>query len=419
MFTPVSIFMGLRYLLSRRSFVAFISAVAIGGLALSVAVLIVVLSVINGFERELAQRVFSILPHSVLYQRSPGALASDDLARAEATPGVIGAAAFVQGAALAANGDDVAGILLTGIDPSYYDRVSALSSFLVTKGGGKIATGSAENGLAAGEFNVWLGARVAEKLHIALGDKVVIILPDASVTPVGVFPRQKRFTVSALVRSDSELDSRGAYIHLTDAQKLFRLPAGVHGIHLATDDLFAAEAIGEDVLSELGFDRFVQRSWMRSHGNLYRAIALQRSTMFVLLSLLVGLAAFNLVSTLVMVVNERRSDISVLRSMGSRGGTVVGVFLVLGLAIGAVGIGLGLLFGVLLALLLEHGYAALTDALGLDLMSQYFVNYLPVEIRPGDLLEVSVVAFGLCLLSAVYPAWSASRLQPSTVLRYE
>lgn len=405
--------MGLRYLLSRRSFVAFISAVAIGGLALSVAVLIVVLSVINGFERELAQRVFSILPHSVLYQRNPGALKEDDLARTEATPGVVGAAAFVQGAALAANGDEVAGILLTGIDPDYYDRVSKLSSFLET------STGEQAGGLEAGDFSLWLGARVAQQLNIGLGDKVVVILPDASVTPVGVFPRQKRFTVSALLRSNSELDSRGAYINLSDAQKLFRLPGGVHGIHLATNDLFAAEDIGENVLSELGFDRFLQRSWMRSHGNLYRAIALQRSTMFVLLSLLVGLAAFNLVSTLVMVVNERRSDISVLRSMGSNGATVVGVFLVLGLAIGAVGIGLGVAFGVLLALLLEHGYAALTGALGLDLMSQYFVNYLPVEIRPGDLLEVSLVAFGLCLLSAVYPAWSASRLQPSTVLRYE
>lgn len=405
--------MGLRYLLSRRSFVAFISAVAIGGLALSVAVLIVVLSVINGFERELAQRVFSILPHSVLYQRSPGALAADDLSRAQATTGVVGAAAFVQGAALAANGDDVAGILLTGIEPADYDRVSRLSSFLQTSGDSNAAS------LAAGSFSVWLGARVAQKLNLEIGDRVVIILPDASVTPVGVFPRQKRFTVSALLASNSELDSRGAYIHMRDAQKLFRLPAGVHGIHLATDDLFAAEAIGEDVLAELGFDRFLQRSWMRSHGNLYRAIALQRSTMFVLLSLLVGLAAFNLVSTLVMVVNERRSDISVLRSMGSNGMTVVGVFLVLGLAIGALGIGLGVLAGVLLALLLESGYAALTGALGLDLMSQYFVNYLPVEIRPGDLIEVSLVAFGLCLLSAVYPAWSASRLQPSSVLRYE
>lgn len=405
--------MGLRYLLSRRSFVAFISAVAIGGLALSVAVLIVVLSVINGFERELAQRVFSILPHNVLYQRSPGPLNDDDLARAEAIAGVAGAAAFVQGAALAANRDEVSGVLLTGIDPVTYDRVSKLSSFLDR------ADDSGSWELQAGHFHLWLGARVAEKLGLGLGDKVVIILPDASVTPVGVFPRQKRFTISALLRSNSELDSRGAYIHVNDAQKLFRLPGGVHGIHLATDDLFAAEDIGENVLSELGFDRFLQRSWMRSHGNLYRAIALQRSTMFVLLSLLVGLAAFNLVSTLVMVVNERRADISVLRSMGSRGGTVVGVFLVLGMAIGAVGIGLGVLFGVLLALLLEHGYAALTDSLGLDLMSQYFVNYLPVQIRPGDLLEVSLVAFGLCLLSAVYPAWSASRLQPSTVLRYE
>lgn len=407
MYKPVSTFVGLRYLKSPRSFVSFVSAVAIGGLALSVAVLIAVLSVVNGFDRELQQRVFRVLPHTVLLARTPTELDAEAVVSAAGTPGVVGVAPFVQGAALAAHDDEVAGVLLTGIEPASYADVSDVADFV-----------DGET-LEAGTFGVWLGGRLADKLGLGLGDRVNLILPDAAVTPVGVFPRQKRFRIVGLLRSGSELDGRGAYVHLLDAQRLFRLRGQVHGLHVRTADLFAAEDIGSEAIAALASLNFVQRSWMRSHGNLYRAIALQRSTMFVLLSLLVALAAFNLVSTLVMVVNERRSDVSVMRSMGSNTATVVGVFLVLGISIGVIGILLGVLAGVGLAHGLESGFAALSERFNLDLMSQYFVDYLPVEVRSADVLQVSIVAFALCVLSALYPAWSASRLQPSTVLRYE
>jgi lipoprotein-releasing system permease protein len=248
---------------------------------------------------------------------------------------------------------------------------------------------------------------------------VSLVLPSATVTPAGLFPRQKRFVVKGIIRSNSELDARAAYIHLDDARRLFRLGKRVHGYQLRLEDLFSAAQIAAVGMDTLGRDRVFARTWMRSHGNLYRAIGVQKTTMFVLLSFLVAVAAFNLVSTLVMVVDQRSGDVAIMRTLGSDTGTVVGAFVLLGATLGLVGIGLGLLVGSAIALLLPALYNWITISFGLDLMNQYFVSYLPVQIHLADLMGISITALVLCILSTLYPALRAAALRPSEVLAHE
>lgn len=400
--------LGVRYAFSRRSTLSFIGLIAVGGLALSVAVLVIVVSVINGFERELEQRVFGVLPHVTVFGRSPLAAEGGELEALRAVPGVVGAAPFVQGAGLAAVSDRVAGVLILGIDPSQHGAVSSFARHV-----------EEPFELQAGGYGVVLGAGVAARLGVAVGDAVTLVLPAATVTPAGIFPRQKQFRVAGLLRSQSEIDARAAYVHIADAAKLFRLGGRVHGFQLRADDLFQADAIGASAVARLGRDHVVAQAWTRSHGNLYRAIGVQKSTMFILLSFLVAVAAFNLVSTLVMVVNQRSGDVAILRTLGGSGGTVVGAFVLLGLLLGGAGIALGAAVGTGLALLLPTLYTAVSGALELDLMNQYFVSYLPVEVRPSDLTGIVVTALGLCLLSTFYPAWRAAALAPSQVLAHE
>jgi lipoprotein-releasing system permease protein len=403
--------LGLRYAFSRRSALSFISLIAIGGLALSVAVLVIVTAVINGFERELRERVFGVLPHALLEAR--GGLVPDANATAQVgrVPGVVGVAPYVQGPALAASRTRSAGILIWGIDPLQQAAVSDLERY--------IDWAAPQQPLRAGRFRVVLGAGLADALGVVPGDDVTLVLPTATVTPAGVVPRQKRFRVVGILRSRSEVDTRAAIIALPDAQRLFRLGRAVDGLQLRLDDLFAAERISADALAALGRPDVRASTWMRTHGNLYHAIGVQKSTMFVLLSFLIAVAAFNLVSTLVMVVNQRAGDVAILRTLGGNTGLVVGTFVLLGLALGAIGVLLGAVIGTLLALALPAAYAGVSDALGLALMSQYFVNYLPVALRPTDLIGIVATALVLCVLGTLYPAWRATQLQPSRVLAHE
>ena len=405
---PLALELGARYALTRRSAISFISFVAVAGLALSVAVLVVVVSVINGMERELKDRVFGMLPHLTLYGREPIEPDSGVIASIAALPDVEGAVPLIQQAGLAAVSDRVTGVLITGIGADY-GSVSDLYQYL--EGGA--------DALEAGAFEIFLGAGVAKTLGVGVGDRVSIVLPSATVTPAGLFPRQKRFLVRGIVRSRSDIDSRAAYVHEADARRLLRLGQRVHGYQIRLTDLFGAESAARQAMSALDDRNLFPRSWMRTHGNLYQAIGVQKTTMFVLLSFLVGVAAFNLVSTLVMVVDQRRSDVAILRTLGSDSRTVVWAFLLLGTTLGLIGIAAGLAVGVLVSLLLPGFYLWLTDTLAVDLMSQYFVNYLPVEVRLADLLGISVTALVLSMLSTLYPAWRAVRLKPSEVLAHE
>lgn len=408
MINALTFSLGGRYALSRRSSLSFITGVAVSGLALSVAVLIVVVSVINGFERELEDRVLSVLPHLSFYGRDPLPAEPAELEALAALPGVAGSAAFVQGAGLAGVADQVVGVSIAGIDPAGYGAVSRVLDFART-----------QEALRPGEFGVLLGSGVADRLAVSVGDAVTLVLPAAAVTPAGLIPRQKRFRVRGILRTQSEVDSRAAYIHLSDAQRLFRLGELVHGYQLRLEDLFDVAAVAAAGRERLGAERVRVTSWMRTHGNLYRAIGVQKTTMFVLLSFLIAVAAFNLVSTLVMVVDQRSSDIAILRSLGANTGTLVGAFVLLGLVLGGLGVVIGMGAGVALASALPPLYGWLSDVLSLDLMTQYFVSYLPVEVRLSDLVGIVATALALCVLSTLYPALRAAALRPAEVLAHE
>lgn len=407
MVNAVALSVGSRYAFSRRSTLSFISLVAIIGLALSVAVLVIVTSVVNGFDRELRQRVFGVLPHLSFIGREPLEFSPDDGNVLAAIPGIQGVAPFVQGAALVAVADRVGAVLVTGIEPGSYRTVSDVEDFVR----GRMPR--------AGEYDLLLGDQVAARLGVDIGDRVTLVLPSATVTPAGMFPRQKRFVVGGLLDSQSDLDARAAYVHIGAAQRLFRLGDHIHGYQVRLDDLFAATEVGSAGVLALGPGRVFASSWMRTHGNLYQAIGMLKSTLFVLLSFLIAVAAFNLVSTLVMVVDQRSGDVAVLRTLGSDTSTLIGAFVTLGVLLGGVGIVAGLGLGAGLAVALPGLYQWLTALLGADLLAQYFVTYLPVDLQMGDLVGIAITAFLLCVVSTVYPAFRAVGLQPSRVLAYE
>ncbi len=402
--------LGLRYALSTGGAAALVGRVAVAGLALGVAVLVLVLSVVNGFERELRERVFGILPHASLHAVEALAPSAADIERLRSLPGVLGAAPFVAGLTLGMGADKVAGVSLTGIDPDQHENVSAIGDFLP-------AGWSAA--LEPGRFRVILGERLAQRLQVGPGDRFTLMLPNGVMTPVGLLPRQRRFEVAALLRSSSELDTRAAFVHWQDAARLFRMPGQAHGYQLRLADPDRAGEVADLALSALPQKQMIPRTWRDTHGYLYRAIGTQKATMFVLLSVLVAVAAFNLVSTLVMAVERRAPDIAILKTVGAGSGALIGGFLTLGLATGSAGIGLGLILGLGLVWLLPPTFAEFNAAFGLDLMNQYFIHYLPVAVWPGDLAAIVGIAFGLCLAGALLPAWRASRLLPGRVLASE
>ena len=398
-----------RYVSGAAGRLSAVSVAAVFGLALSVAVLIIVLSVINGFEREMRERVLGVMAHATIYFPQP---ARPDL-RAEAllgdAAGLTALSPVVEEAALASSGDKVAGVLITGIDPSRHRMVSDLHQYLRPQ--------SAP--LDSGQFQVWLGARLAAQLGIGVNDTVTLVLPLPTVSPAGLLPRQRRFVVSALVDTQSELDTRGAFIHIDDARRLFRLGDRISGYQLRMSNLFGTDAVYLAADGAFGGRDMVVRPWTRVQGNLYQAIITQKLTMFVLLSFLVAVAAFNLVSGLVMVADQKRADVAILRSLGSTTSMVLTVFVTLGVLLGGSGLVLGLLIGTGVTLALPSLLESLSTLSGQQLMTQYFINYLPVDIRAEDLRVISLVSAVLVLLATLYPAWKATRQRPVDILAHE
>jgi lipoprotein-releasing system permease protein len=403
--------LGLRYAWSGRSLSSFIGVVAVAGLVLSVAVLLIVTSVMNGFERELRERVLGVLPHVTLRASEPFRNWRELSERVAKVPGVVGVAPFVDGPGLVVKSGKSAGVTFTGIEPELQSGVSDASRY---------ANADAFTALEPGRWGVVLGAGVAARLGADVGDSVVAVLPEASVSLIGITPRQKRLSVVGILKTASELDARAAYLAIADAARLFRAGDGaVHGLEVRLNDVFAADTEAARLIATVGSDRFYAVSWTRTHGSLYRAIAFQRAVMFLLLSLLVAVAAFNLVSALVMIVNQRRGDVAVLRTMGAGSRTIVGAFVALGSLIGLGGVGIGIALGVAGSLLVQDGYAWLERTFSIDLMNQYFVTYLPSELRVGDVVRVGGVALALSIASTLYPALRAGALRPAEVLRHE
>ena len=411
MFKPVSLYVGLRYTRAKRRnhFISFISLTSIMGLTLGVAVLIVVLSVMNGFERELQQRILGMVPQASILGYKPFADWEGVVEESSKHPEVIAAAPFIQLQGMLTHQGAVSGVFLAGIEPSYEKSVSIISDHM--------QAGSV-NDLTPRSYNMVIGAGLASNLGLAVGDKVTLVLPEASVTPAGVLPRFKRFTVSGIFKVGAELDSLMAYISLEDAARIGKIKGRVHGVRLSLNDLFKAGQVSWDIVANLP-GQYYASDWTRTHGNLFQAIKLEKTMMALLLLLIVAVAAFNIVSSLVMVVTDKTSDIAILRTMGATPKTIVGIFMVQGTFIGVMGTILGTSLGVMAALNISGFATWLDSVVDAPLFAQYFVNYLPSELRLDNVLFVSLSAFVMSFLATIYPAVKASKVQPAEALRYD
>jgi lipoprotein-releasing system permease protein len=409
---------GTRYLRSahRSGFVSFVASMSVIGTALGVAVLIVVLSVLNGFERELRSRMLAVTSHATLVGAN-GEIANWREAQAAAAgePEVLAVVPFVESRGLLANGERVAGAVVRGILPE--EEVKAVGL------GARMRDGSLES-LEAGRYNIVLGSALALELAVKMGDKVVLMTPEGSATPAGFQPRLKRFTVSGIFDSGMYVYDRGlALTHMKDAATLYRLGDRVTGLRLALKDPFLAPLVVRTVAYAIDYDRkgFYVNDWTHDHANFFRSIGLTKTLMFFMLMLLIVVAAINLVATLVMIVKEKQTDIAILRTMGAAPDNVLKIFVVQGAIIGLVGTLAGTLLGWVLALNVTEAIHGIESVFGIQFLdaSVYLMSDLPSEVRIGDVLRVSLTALALSALATIYPAWRASRTLPAEALRHE
>ena len=406
---------GSRYVRSRssNSFVSLISVISMLGIAIAVMVLIVVMSVVNGFERELKDRLLAMTAHASI-EDVDGRLVSYEslLEVAEKNARVRAAAPYVEGQALLVANTQLSGIELRGIDPDGEDRVSGIASVMQQ---------GALTDLGPGAFNIVLGDELAKALEVGVGDKVTVTLAQGIVTPAGIVPRQKRFTVSGIYRVGMyEFDRRLAFIHLSDAQKLYRLGDTVTGVRLAVTDIYAAPEIVREVATENG-ELVLVSDWTRRHVNFFRSIQITKSILFVILLMVIAVAAFNIVSTLVMVVKDKQSDIAILRTIGAKPSSILRIFVTQGSIVGILGTIAGVVLGMLMALNLEVIVGFFESALNIKFLAAdvYFISDLPSELRYADVVRIAGIALALALASTLYPAWVAARTAPAEALRYD
>ena len=424
MFKPLEVFIGLRYVRAKRRnhFISFISVISMLGVALGIWALITVLSVMNGFEKELRERILGMASHATIeaYQRP----ITDWQQIVEVTkkfPSVIGSAPYVQGQALLNKGKFSRGVIIRGVMPSEEPNVSEVSTKMIS---GRLDT------LKEGEYGIILGRELAlqllgtthlEQLSDPNNRKISVMIPEANVTPVGVMPRFKRFTVVGIFDVGMhDYDSGLAIMHIRDAAKLYRMKDGISGVRLKLNDLFQAPAVAREIMYEFSGDYVVQ-DWTRKHSNLFKAINMEKRVMFIILFLIVAVAAFNIVSTLVMMVTDKEADIAILRTLGASPGSIMGIFMVQGTVIGVIGTLLGLATGVPTALNVETVVSSLEKLLGIQFLSPdiYYISALKSDVHWNDVTMVCGFSLLITLLATLYPAWRASRTQPAEALRYE
>lgn len=408
-------FIGRRYIMSRSGnrFISFISMISMLGIAVGVAVLVVVLSVVNGFEQELRLRILSMTSHAAI-TAFEGGMAGWQAAAEEARRDqrVVEAAPFIEGEGMLVNGDLVSGVAVRGILPAEERKVSGVAD--------KMVSGSLED-LRAGEYGIVLGSALAEALGVMPGDRVILAVNQGIVTPAGVMPRLRRFRVAGVFSAGMyEYDRGTAFVHMDDAARLFRLGDQVTGIRLRLADMFEAPVVVRDVALKLGGALYVT-DWTRQHRNFFRSIAMSKRMLFIILLLVVAVAAFNIVSTLVMVVKDKQGDIAILRTIGASSRSIMAMFSVQGSLIGLLGVAAGVALGVAIALNTEALIHLLEQISNTRFLAPdvYFISDLPSEVRWTDVITVASIALVLCVLSTLYPAWRAARVQPAEALRYE
>ena len=420
--TPYELILGWRYTRAgratrRNGFISFISLISMLGIALGVAALIVVLSVMNGFQKEVRDRMLGVLSHIEVSAADGQALQRlpELIERLRAHPQVLGVAPFVGAQALVARGSDMKGALVRGIDPAMEPEVTEIAAAL---------SQTVLPRLSAGSFGVVLGGELARSLRVGVGDSVTVIAPSGQVTPAGVVPRVRRMTVVGTFDSGHpEFDAGLALLHQDDAARLFRVE-GPTGVRVKIRDLQAARAVAaeldRDLLAAFG-PGWVVSDWTSQNRTWFAAVQLEKRMMFIILTLIVAVAAFNLVATLVMTVTDKRADIAILRTLGASPSSVMGVFMVQGALVGLIGTGLGLLLGVGLAFHIDTLVPALERFLGSSFMPQdiYLISRMPSDPQRSDIVPVGVIALVLAFVATIYPSWRASRVNPAEALRYE
>ena len=415
MFRSFEWLIGLRYTRAKRRnrFVSFISATSIIGITLGVTALIVVISVMNGFQDELRHRILGMTAHATISETNHALQDWQSLAeRVRGEPHLVASAPYIQAEAMLSAPPNVSGVIVRGIEPSEEDAVTDIGQHMVA---GKLVD------LKPGSFGIVLGQALAESLGVTVGDKLMLITANVAVTPVGGLLRQRQFTVVGLFKVGMyEYDRGSAFIDLKDAQALFRMGNSVTGLRLKLDDMFKAPWVAHDLNLKLG-SPYWTTDWTKANGNFFRAVQTERTVMFIILSLIVAVAAFNIVSTLVMVVTDKRGDIAILRTLGASPASIMGIFLISGTVIGLIGTLVGVTIGVGIALNVETIVPWIEHLTGTQFMPAdvYYISEVPSRLDWNDVWHVGLMAFGLSFLATLYPAWSASRVQPAEALRYE